>query len=224
MLEELAKKYGTDKISGHSYIEHYTTHFADRKNDPVRLLEIGVGGYEDPDAGGASLRMWRDYFQNGKIHGIDIHKKNISEDRIHVHIGSQTDRGFLHSVVESMGGLDLVVDDGSHVNADVIATFQILFPLLSDNGIYVVEDTQTAYWKDYGGDFPADRGGKASGSSMEFFKMLTDGLNHVEFIKPGYEPTYFDKMIKSMHFYHNLLFIYAGPNTEPSNIVVDNHR
>lgn len=221
-LIDLAKKYGTDKATGHSYIDKYEQHFSPLRDHPVRFLEIGVGGYEDPDQGGASLRMWRDYFYNGTIHGIDIHKKNISEDRIHVHIGSQSDRGFLESVVESMGGLDLVVDDGSHVNDDVIKSFQILYPLLADNGIYVVEDTQTAYWKDYGGGFPADRGGKPVGSSLEFFKMLTDGLNHVEFDKPGYTPTYFDRTIVSMHFYHNLLFIHSGLNLEPSNIVVNN--
>jgi len=48
---------------------------------------------------------------------------------------------------------------------------------------------------------------------------LIDGLNHEEFIDYKYKPSYFDKHIISMHFYHNLAFIYKGLNNEGSNIV-----
>ena len=57
---------------------------------------------------------------------------------------------------------------------------------------------------------------------MPFFKSLVDGLNHKEFIIPGYKPTYYDQHIISIHFYHNLIFIYKGLNDEPSNLVVNN--
>ena len=33
------------------------------------------------------------------------------------------------------------MDDGSHTNKDVIKSFELLFPLLNDNGLYIVEDT-----------------------------------------------------------------------------------
>lgn len=59
---------------------------------------------------------------------------------------------------------------------------------------------------------------------MNYFKNLTDGLNYVEFIDSGYQPTYFDKHIVKMLFYHNLIFIYKGNNNEPSNYVVNNKR
>ncbi len=36
---------------------------------------------------------------------------------------------------------DIIIDDGSHMNRDVIKSFELLFPLLNDNGIYIVEDT-----------------------------------------------------------------------------------
>ena len=48
--------------------------------------------------------------------------------------------------------LDIIIDDGSHINEHVIRTFQYLFPKLKPGGIYVVEDTQTSYRQDYGGD------------------------------------------------------------------------
>ena len=57
---------------------------------------------------------------------------------------------------------------------------------------------------------------------MNFFKSIVDSLNNKEFIKPGYEQNYHDKNIVSIHFYHNMIFIYKDDNNEPSNTLVDN--
>jgi hypothetical protein len=51
---------------------------------------------------------------------------------------------------------------------------------------------------------------------MSFFKSLADGLNHVEFKLPGYEPSYFDRHVIALRFYHNLVFVQKGLNDEPS--------
>lgn len=95
----------------------------------------GIGGYDDPRAGGASLRMWRAYFPKSRIYGIDIHDKSgHDEKRIRTFRGDQTDRGFLEGVVREIGRPNIIIDDGSHLNAHVVATFEILFPLLADDG------------------------------------------------------------------------------------------
>jgi hypothetical protein len=180
---------------------------------PVRILEIGVGGFDDPHAGGASPRMWKHYFPRGLVCGIDIHEKRLPpEARIRIHRGSQTVPGFLGRVVGEMGGVDIVIDDGSHLNADVIRGFEILFPRLSEGGIYAVEDLQTAYWPHMGGD-SADLANPAT--SMNYFKRLADGLNHAELLRPGY----LEKHVTAVHFFHNLVFVEKGRNDEPSNIV-----
>ena len=57
---------------------------------------------------------------------------------------------------------------------------------------------------------------------MNYFKSLTDALNNQEFLIPNYKQNYFDKKIVSMHFYHNMIFIYKGNNDEKSNLVVNN--
>ena len=54
---------------------------------------------------------------------------------------------------------------------------------------------------------------------MNFLKSLTDSLNYEEFDKQGYVPSYYDKHIVSMSFYHNLVFIHKGNNNEGSNII-----
>jgi hypothetical protein len=57
---------------------------------------------------------------------------------------------------------------------------------------------------------------------MNALKRLADGLNHAERIEPGYQPTFLDLNVRSMHFYHNLAVVYRGRNDEPSNVLVAN--
>lgn len=213
-LDRLGIIYRTDKIGSHYYTPHYESHFHRFKSKEINLLEIGVGGNDKPDKGGKSLRMWKKYFPNGKIYSIDIYDKSVhQESRIKIFQGSQIDENFLEMVTNEIGGIDIIVDDGSHINEHVIKTFSLLFPKLNNGGIYVIEDTQTSYWKEYGGDNEDLSNPK---TIMNFFKNLTDALNHKEFAKPGHQPDYYDKNITSIHFYHNMIFIYKGKNDEPS--------
>jgi hypothetical protein len=136
---------------------------------PVRLLEIGVWQ-------GGSLELWRGYFgPEAVIFGIDIDEACAAldgESGNHIRIGSQADAAFLRRVAVEMGGIDIVIDDGSHVAADQKASFDTLFPLVEDGGLYVVEDLHTAYWREFGG-------GYASGESfVARLKTLTDDMHH----------------------------------------------
>ncbi len=45
-----------------------------------------------------------------------------------------------------MGGVDVVLDDGSHIATLQRISFEALFPMLPDGGLYIIEDTHTAYW------------------------------------------------------------------------------
>ena len=215
-LNKLGKIYGTDKIEGHFYTPHYMTHLKKFKFKKINLLEIGVGGYENPFDGGKSLRMWKRYFLFGRIFSLDIQDKSpLEENRIKIFKGSQVDKNFLNEVTDYIGELDIIIDDGSHINEHVIETFNILFPKLKDGGIYIIEDTQTSYWQDFGGDSEDLNNPK---TMLNYFKGLTDSLNNQEFTIPSYEQSYFDKKIISIHFYHNMVFIYKGNNDEKSNI------
>ena len=215
-LASLAGRHGTDKWGRHWYARHYETHFAPRRLEPLTVIEIGVGGYEDPAKGGASLRMWKEFFPQARIFGIDVHDKSaFEEERIRIFRGSQDDPAFLDGVLADTGPPDIVIDDGSHRNDHVVASFQALFPRLREGGIYAVEDLQTSYWPSYGGSVDV----AAPHTSMAFFKNLADGLNHAEWIRPGYEPTFLDLNVASVHFYHNMVFVYRGRNDEESNVL-----
>ena len=102
-LNKLAHIYKTDKWGEHSYTPHYKTHLKKYRLKKINLLEIGVGGYEDPQAGGFSLRMWKKYFPFGKIYSLDIYDKSpLQEHRIKIYKGSQVDPVLLGQIVKEM--------------------------------------------------------------------------------------------------------------------------
>jgi hypothetical protein len=212
-LNDLARIFATDKWGSHWYTQHYQRYFRALKNKPLNLLEIGVGGYERPGEGGGSLRMWKAYFPKSRVVGIDLYdKSHFSEHRIDIRQCDQTDSEALRHLSGEYGGFDIIIDDGSHLNEHVIKTFRVLFPLLRPNGIYIVEDTQTAYWPSWGGGIGNPQ------SLMAFFKGLTDGLNYVEYPIVNYEPSYFERNIVEIAFFHNLIFIRKGNNDEKPNV------
>ena len=72
-LTRLATKHGTDKWGSHWYARHYHRHLQHLRSQTFAMLEIGIGGYTHMDHGGASLRMWKEYFPHATIVGLDIH-------------------------------------------------------------------------------------------------------------------------------------------------------
>jgi len=147
LLEFFASNRGVVVHKWHHYIPLYDRYFSPFRSRPVRFLEIGVSN-------GGSLQMWRKYFgDEAIIFGIDIDPRceRLNGLAGQVRIGSQVDKEFLESVVKEMGGVDIVLDDGSHHMKHVSATTEYLFPHLSYGGIYLIEDLHTAYWEPFGG-------------------------------------------------------------------------
>src|SRR3954454_6485917 len=85
----LATLEGSDKWGRHWYARHYQRHFSPLRKRRLKVLEIGVGGYENPTDGGASLRMWKAFFPNSQIYAVDIYDKSpLQEARITIIRGS----------------------------------------------------------------------------------------------------------------------------------------
>jgi hypothetical protein len=216
-LDRLARIAGTKDFGGWGSTGLYDRWFRPRRWRKFNLLEIGVGGYDDED-GGRSLRLWRAFFPRATIVAIDLYDKTrLSRGRIQVYQCSQIDAEKLSSLASRYGGFDIVIDDGSHINAHQIATFAMLWPHLKFGGIYVIEDTQTSYWESFGGGMPGTPAHAAS--LVSHIKGLVDGLSHAEFLDPAYVPSALDREIVSIQFAHNLIFIEKGDNAKPSNII-----
>ena len=213
-LKSFAESYGTDKLE-HGYIKIYEKYFESIRDKNLKVLEIGI-------ADGKSLLTWSDYFKNSTIIGIDIHKinlieKNLDRTNIKIHQGSQSDENFIKEIINKYGNFDIIIDDGSHLRKDVIKSFHLLFPHLNNNGLYIVEDMQTAYNHFFGGN-PFDL--KYSNSHMNFFKHLTDRLNYQEIANPFYTSNKYDAKITNVSFYHNLVFVRKGVNDKISKEVL----
>ena len=210
-LAELAGQFKTDKWGQHRYAQHYQRHLEHLREEPINLLEIGVGGYTAPDKGGESLRMWKAFFPRAQVFGLDLHEKSaLEEDRIRIFRGDQSVPDSLRLVAEQIGPLNVIIDDGSHLSPHVRTSFQTLFPLLAVDGIYAIEDLQTSYWPEFqGSDDPHD-----PTTSMAMVKDLVDGLNYEEYVDPQYAPTYTDLHVTAVHAYHNLVLVQKGANSE----------
>ncbi|MEK7583058.1 MAG: class I SAM-dependent methyltransferase [Patescibacteria group bacterium] len=192
-LKFLAHFFNTDKSNSHNYTPIYEQHFRNLRFRRLKILEIGIGGHRNLATGGASLRMWKYFFPYSMIYGIDKYEKqSVEERRIKIFTGDQGNPEFLRQVYHSTGTLNVVIDDGSHKCSDVITSFKTLFPILVSGGVYVVEDTHTSYIPKFGGD-PHNLNSQTT--SMGFFKSLADSLH-------------FEDRIASLHFYHNMVFIY----------------
>lgn len=128
-LNKIGLMYGTDKSDNShtynnlTYLDIYEKYFSPIRFEKLKIVEIGVRG-------GNSLRVWKSYFPNAQIYGIDINPecKKHQEDRIKIYIGSQNDTRFLQSIIDKVGLFDVVVDDGSHINELTIKSFNFLFP------------------------------------------------------------------------------------------------
>lgn len=213
-LTDLARRFGTDKWGSHYYTPHYQRHLEHLRDQEIVVLEIGIGGYAKTGKGGQSLRMWKHFFPKAQIIGLDIHDKSfVEEQRITTYQGSQVDLAVLERIIADHGRPQVVIDDGSHRPEHIRETFRLLFPLLADNGVYAIEDTQTSYWPFWGGSM--DR--QDPTTTMALVKDLLDGLNHEEFLDRGYTPSYSDKHVTAVHAYHNLVFVQKGRNREGSN-------
>lgn len=199
-LRELALKYGSDKAGHHEFCEPYEQFIGHMRNEHFSMLELGIGGYQFPDRGGGSLRMWLEYFPNVKLFALDLHKKNLNLPRTQLFIGSQDDPDILNVMLDSVGEPPwLIIDDASHINPLTLATFQILFQRLAPGGVYVVEDVHTSYWADnyQGGDHP--------NTVMNYFKTQADNLNQEYFTNATGISAVPD--IESITFYKEIIFI-----------------
>ncbi len=150
-LDEIFVANGTDKgskhpVYGHAYAPFYEDFFEPLRFDPLKLLEIGVGG-------GESIKSWLEYFPSAKVFGVDITEKTnewntpgSSPDSRYCFLqGNQEDATMWQCWLANCGTPDIVIDDGSHENTGIIAAFNALWSALNPSGLYCIEDLGAGY-------------------------------------------------------------------------------
>jgi hypothetical protein len=94
-------KYGSDKGRAHNYTTVYAALLKGRYNQPLRILELGLGtnnvnlpsNMGEFGVPGASLRGWRELFPHAVVFGADVDRGILfQEDRIKTFYCDQLDR------------------------------------------------------------------------------------------------------------------------------------
>lgn len=130
----------TDKNTIHSYLPLYETLLEPIKDTAANILEIGV--YD-----GGSIKLWYDYFTKASIYGCDI------RDRLKIHELKTNYRIFLNLNENAYTKkyvqyyfenikFDFILDDGPHSLSSQAKFIKFYSPLLSENGILIIEDVQ----------------------------------------------------------------------------------
>lgn len=137
-LQEIGLTCKTDKATYHKYCDFYQENLPDRDFNG-RLLEIGI-------MDGNSLRMWREYYPNAEIIGIDIHVRPKRIDGVKMIKMDATDV----NAISSLGMFDIIIDDASHMTQDQQVTFDHMYHnQLNDGGFFVMEDCHTSFMPNY---------------------------------------------------------------------------
>jgi hypothetical protein len=139
-LQIVLNKYNTKKnVKYNNYGKYYEKYLNNYINKQIRYLEIGILKDE-------GLYAMKEYFNNAKvIVGIDRNPYSITleqtQNNIFIEIGKQNNEIFLNKVNDKYGNFDIIIDNCTGELDDILVSFNTLFPLLNDKGVYIVENT-----------------------------------------------------------------------------------
>jgi hypothetical protein len=175
-------------------MDQYREFWSTKPNfSPKNILELGIWD-------GGSMVFWSEFFRPTKLVAIDLAKKEDSKyflaykdsRKLHHSLKTywgvdQSDSRRLREISKAdfTGPLDLVIDDASHVYESTKASFETLFPLLRNGGIYIIEDWAWSHWREFQAYDHKYFGGKteltklivelveAAGSSQELIRQIS---------------------------------------------------
>lgn len=149
-LQQISETYKTDKSTWeHNYYDRvYDPVFSPLKDSTKKVCEIGVCGqwkevgWDD----GHSLAVWRDFFTNAEILGLDHlpFDDKFLGDRVTVDYIDQSNKEQVIEYSSKLTDYDIIIDDGSHKMYDQQITLAYFFKSLKSGGIFVMEDLHTS--------------------------------------------------------------------------------
>ncbi|PKA84361.1 hypothetical protein ATE92_2549 [Ulvibacter sp. MAR_2010_11] len=216
-LTEIANKYATDKgtlgpssrWNTHNYTDVYDAYLEGFRNLPINFLEIGLGVrganwrsdiVHGANEGGASIKMWHEYFSNSKIFGIDINEcAYLDNDRIKTYVADQGNTQDLDNFFKNsrVSQFDVIIDDGSHRPDHQQISFNYFFKKLKPGGLYFIEDLLA------NGHGDNKSGRMSSDKVINTRRLLKHYMNTGELVTPNalMDKEYLDEHIDFIRFH-----------------------
>ena len=130
-------EWTSDKETNHSYLSgYYEQEFRDRSRN-ISLLEIGV-------AQGDSLRLWSEWFTDGKITGIESNRSLPRPLSEYVNVELIYADGFSDETINKFedNSFDYIIDDGPHTLTSMVVSAQKWINKVKPGGKLIIEDVQ----------------------------------------------------------------------------------
>lgn len=206
---------GTDKVSHHAY-ERFYSDFLAGFDGIGSIVEIGYGN-------GESISFWKSLYPTAFLYVID-RDVELQGDGFMVLKCDQSSNHQLNELRDFLREKDVAVilDDGSHIPEHQLKTFNCLFGVAREGGVYIIEDTECSYWR-YGTCYGyKTRYGLSSGRSLvNKMRLLPHWINR-EFLAgrerlrlarslcgKGFSLVAVDA-ISSISFAHNCVAVFKG--------------
>ena len=138
-LEDFFKDFEpkSDKNTSHTYIEgYYSKEFSDKKENNIKLLEIGVRQ-------GYSHILWDKFFTNGEIYGVDNGESGFTWEILDkTKIIIYTEDAYTTTFSEKFQNnyFDYIIDDGSHHPIHQLKCIDLFLPKIKPDGKLIIED------------------------------------------------------------------------------------
>jgi hypothetical protein len=152
MLSSLVDNSLTDKNTTHSYLDLYSTLLSKRKESAKNILEIGIGDFTEKNGG--SIKLWRDYFTNATIYGLDIlpiervidELRNDSRVVLYTSTDAYNEEFFISTFLNKNIKFDFMLDDGPHTLESMLQFIKLYSQVMADGGILMIEDVKSLEW------------------------------------------------------------------------------
>jgi hypothetical protein len=98
--------------------------------------------------------LWADYFSKATVYGVDVWRADqmwseiVNKKNIKLYTSTV---GYIETFVKSEFidkdvKFDMLLDDGPHSLESMVQFIQLYLPLLTDDGILIIEDVQAMDW------------------------------------------------------------------------------
>jgi hypothetical protein len=153
-LDTIVNNSLTDKNTGHSYLPLYQTLLEKKKETAKNVLEVGIGDFGAKNGG--SIKLWRDFFTNATIYGLDILPIDrvidelLNDERVvlYTSIDAYNEDFFKLNFLNENIKCDFMLDDGPHSLESMITFIKLYSQIMTADGILIIEDVQSFDWLD----------------------------------------------------------------------------